>query len=694
MTISAFPDTTELAPRQKAPDKKRRKRRRSTSSLSRELHRLDFDMPDADTFQALFEMASRILQVPACTISLAASHSEIFVAQRGLLWPPTPLELPCHSSFGTNVVEGGVATEGAIFQAQRFSSGETPTGNISNDTSNDTTGNWEKIFSYFAIESEGVRKSKARFYAGAPLLDLNGEVFGVFAVLGAEDRVLDVDEKATLAFLGSLAADKMNAIRLSQQLQQMRAKASITQSLMLAVVRNNIPIWAAVHHAASGIVISDPQQPDNPIVYANPAFLQTTGYEESEMLGRNCRMFQGVDTSVKSVSEVRCAVDSARSIRRTLLNYRKDGTPFWNDLIISPVHDVTGRLVSFVGILNDVSARIASEEALRCVREELEQRVLMRTADLGFTNDTLAHTNHALKKSNAELQSEMQRNLRSQAELEHSRLQLRALAAHLESVQDQERTRIAREIHDELGQLLTGMKMEIVSMQRRLQPLPDAVKPIKETPASKKSRVNALRTDALRTDASRPLDNMELHRRMSELVSQLDLSVLSVRRIAADMRPGILDRFGLCEAIRWQAQEFQRSAGIRCRCKIDDREVGRDHSNALFRIVQEALTNVARHASAKSVSIVFVEKDKNWVLKIKDDGVGMKDGTGSMSLGLVGMRERALLLGGELYLESRNSPSRSGTTVHVVLPMERRHNVAKPFANTSSQNDIEPRLDN
>ena len=118
----------------------------------------------------------------------------------------------------------------------------------------------------------------------------------------------------------------------------------------------------AVESARNGIVMTDPNQPDNPIIYVNKAFLEISGYDESEVLGRNCRFLQGEDHTQEGLAVVRQALKNGESCLALLRNYRKDGTLFWNELYISPVHDDAGNIINFVGIQNDVSARKEAEK--------------------------------------------------------------------------------------------------------------------------------------------------------------------------------------------------------------------------------------------------------------------------------------------------------------------------------------------
>ena len=225
---------------------------------------------------------------------------------------------------------------------------------------------------------------------------------------------------------------------------------------------------------------------------------------------------------------------------------------------------------------------------------------------------------------------------RAQEQLEQSQERLRNLTARLESIQEEERTRIAREVHDELGQALTGVKLEFASLRDQL---PDA--------------------------GSAVLDRVES---ISKLV---DGTMQSVRRIATELRPVVLDQLGLIPAIEWQARVFQARTGIPCTLNIYLRTVALPihHSTGVFRIFQEILTNVTRHAQASGVTITVQEHAGHLLLQVSDNGRGITDAevSGSRSLGLLGMRERSLLLGGETRIE-RNPVK--GTMVTVRIPID------------------------
>jgi signal transduction histidine kinase len=235
-------------------------------------------------------------------------------------------------------------------------------------------------------------------------------------------------------------------------------------------------------------------------------------------------------------------------------------------------------------------------------------------------------------------EAEQQRD-RAEQELIASREQLRQLAAHLESAREEERIRIAREIHDELGQILTVLKMDLEAVEARY-----------------------------RTSVGRPLK--DITRRVTSMLKNLDFMIGTVRRISSELRPGILDHLGIAAAIEWQLQEFENRTGIRC-CIIglpDQLPLDAKQSTAVFRICQEMLTNVARHSEATSIK-VEVRMETAWMtLHITDNGRGFDPSRLSdlEALGLLGMRERALLLGGSVEIESQ--PGR-GTTVTLRTPI-------------------------
>ncbi|HXG96257.1 MAG TPA: PAS domain-containing protein [Gemmatimonadales bacterium] len=223
---------------------------------------------------------------------------------------------------------------------------------------------------------------------------------------------------------------------------------------------------------------------------------------------------------------------------------------------------------------------------------------------------------------------------RAEEQLRASRAALRSLATRQQDIRENERTRIAREIHDSLGQALTALKMQLAAAQ-------DAAS--RESPA--------------------------LSGRLHETALTVDDLVKSVRRIASDLRPPILDQLGLPAALEWLAQDFTRRTSINCRSAIGPTNgaITGEMATALFRIVQEALTNVVRHARATRVDIHLGMKSGCVTLEINDDGGGITEAStiGPGSLGILGMRERAAVLGGVLEVAPREE---GGTRVAAWFP--------------------------
>lgn len=228
---------------------------------------------------------------------------------------------------------------------------------------------------------------------------------------------------------------------------------------------------------------------------------------------------------------------------------------------------------------------------------------------------------------------------RKQAEkaLYRSFEQLRALTARLQSVREEERARMAREIHDELGQALTAIKIDLASLVNQLPP----------------DQQQALRGESI----------MKL----------IDGTIQTVRRISTELRPGILDDLGLVAAVEWAAEEFQARTGTKCSVGVPPGDLSLDpeRATALFRIFQETLTNVARHANATEVHVQLANDERDVSLEVRDNGNGISDEqrVAPNALGILGMLERALLLGGELTI---NGVPGRGTTVRVRIPHTQR----------------------
>lgn len=219
----------------------------------------------------------------------------------------------------------------------------------------------------------------------------------------------------------------------------------------------------------------------------------------------------------------------------------------------------------------------------------------------------------------------------NQAALEQSQVELRALAAYLQEVREEERTRLSREVHDVLGQQLTAIRLGIGWFGRHYS------------------------------------DDAAAQSRLGDIREVIDETIQHIRKIAGDLRPGVLDDFGLASAVQWQAKRFEERTDVKCRFDIQgSTEPPREVATAAFRVLQESLTNVARHAQAGSVSVTVVLGPATVRLVVADDGCGFdSDRARRRSLGLVGMRERARSLGGTLDVHGVTD---QGTVVECTLP--------------------------
>lgn len=221
-----------------------------------------------------------------------------------------------------------------------------------------------------------------------------------------------------------------------------------------------------------------------------------------------------------------------------------------------------------------------------------------------------------------------------QAEIRRSRTQLAELSAHVDKVKEKERQRIAREIHDDLGGNLTAIKMALALVKTRLPP-----------------------------------DDAELAGKTAYAEELVDRTIEAAHRISADLRPGLLD-FGLVAAVEWQAREFEKQFGIPCEFSSNKKDIALDpdQAAALFRIFQEALTNIGKHARASRVSVHLMRSNRSIRMEIADDGKGiaLADRLKPQSFGIRGMMERTAALGGQL---SVSGGAAGGTVVALRIPL-------------------------
>jgi signal transduction histidine kinase len=270
-------------------------------------------------------------------------------------------------------------------------------------------------------------------------------------------------------------------------------------------------------------------------------------------------------------------------------------------------------------------------------RGNLDRRINMKAHDeigeLAATLNTMADN---LKNRTVQLEGEIAERLNAEKRLKESRQQLRNLSSHLQSIREEERKRIAREIHDELGQVLTALKLNLSLLR---QGIPDG--------------------------------EDEVYGQIGAMFELIDSSIQSVKRIITELRPGLLDDLGLLAAIEWQAEEFQRRTGIDTHVKYDaiGAEPGTDIAVGLFRILQETLTNVTRHARASVVEIYLHIGESVLELVVRDNGRGitLNERDDPHSFGIIGIRERAIWMGGKAIIEGS---ANAGTKVTVRIPID------------------------
>lgn len=348
---------------------------------------------------------------------------------------------------------------------------------------------------------------------------------------------------------------------------------------------------------------------DGRCTFVNPAALSLLGYRTEMVLGRNMHeLVHHTHADGRHYPECDCPIFKAfRGGQPCRIDdevlWRADGTPFHAEYTSHPLLDqgrVVGAVVSFV----DIGERKRAEAMLRQANDELEARVQARTRQL---SDALAR--------------------------------LRDRANHAEAVREQERTRIAREIHDELGSLLVALKLDTDWLTRRLP----------EAPA--------------------------LQAKCQAMGRLIDTAVVNVGRIITDLRPSILDHQGLWAALEWQAQEFientELDAEVQLHVAAGVPPPQGGLAIAVFRIFQEILSNVARHAQARQVWVritVDDPPDPVLYLEVRDDGVGASaERLGApVSFGVMGMHERAAHFGGRVSIDS--APGQ-GTRVRLVMPL-------------------------
>ena len=334
-------------------------------------------------------------------------------------------------------------------------------------------------------------------------------------------------------------------------------------------------ILEAIPHAVIGLQ-------DRRIIFANDGVEAVFGWRAKDLIGKSTRVLYQTDEGYEAIArDLYSVLEKKRTFRSEFPCRRRDGTGI--ECMVS-------------------AARIGTQ---------LKQKNIVITYE------------------------DITDRKRAETEIERSREQLRNLSAHLQSVREKERTRIARELHDELGQLLTALNTGLVLLNRKI---PETEKSLRDQTGS-----------------------------MIELV---DMTMQTLKRIYMALRPGMLDHLGLAVAIGWQAGEFEKRTGIRCKVTVDpeDLSLDPDLSTAIFRIFQETLTNIARHAGAARVHVSLKATAEKVLLTVRDNGRGITQEQLAKpnSFGLLGMRERTHYWGGDVRISGKPG---KGTLVKVDIPL-------------------------
>jgi PAS domain S-box-containing protein len=339
-------------------------------------------------------------------------------------------------------------------------------------------------------------------------------------------------------------------------------------------------------HVRNAVIATDAE---GRIVYWNKFAEKLYQWRSEEVLGRNVVEVTVPEGGANRAVEIFQTLMEKGSWEGEFTVKRKDGVTFAAHVVDATMRDATGQVSGYIGVSMDITERKRAAE-----------------------------------------------------EIQHSQEQLRALAARVEGVREKERAHIAREIHDELGQALTGLKID----------LSWAANKIAEEPPSKR--------------------RAPIVEKIGAMIESVDATIQHVRKITTELRPRILDEFGVAAAIEWQARDFQTRTGIHCHffSNVERITLNDERATAMFRIFQEALTNILRHAHSTRVDVSLMQDRDGLRLEVKDDGKGIPNAKvfDAHSLGLLGMRERAALARGQLSVRGIRG---KGTTVVLWLPLKR-----------------------
>ena len=478
-------------------------------------------------------------------------------------------------------------------------------------------------------------------------ISLDDEVIGVIWIVSYQNKRFNKREIKLLSTLGTQISIAISKAKLYKDLSRKNRYESVVASI-LSSVHKSIRIEDVLENAVDAMKknIDGIENVSIYFVEDKKAVLKSyRGYPDS-YVKKVREIPYGKGTTWKTIIEGR-----PRYVKNVLLDYvigkagKEIGTMSYLSMPIKYESEIIGCIninsleidafddeeLNLLGIVaNQIEGAIKnakqaeairkSEERYKEANDRLEIKVEERTAELS--------------QANIKLKDEINERKSTEIDLMNSREQLRALAARLQSVREEERREISREVHDELGQSLTGIKMDISWLEGE--------------------EGNELR-----------------QKKIESIQSTIDRTIDTVRRIARKLRPGILDDLGLIAAIEWQLQDFENKTNIATEfvSDIDEIDLSQECSTAIFRIFQETLTNIVRHAKAKKVVTRLIKDDKILILEIIDNGIGINssDISNAGSLGLLGMSERALLFYGTLDIKGNKG---IGTSVNLKIPLE------------------------
>ena len=354
------------------------------------------------------------------------------------------------------------------------------------------------------------------------------------------------------------------------------------------------------------------------IVSVSDYWSEVLGYAREEVIGRRLTSFFSDESRRYAEQEVFPRFFKTGFIKDVSYQFvRKDGQTI--DVLLSAIadRDEQGNIIRTLAVSIDVTERKRAEEALKLAKEELSQ----------YSKDLERQVQNRTREIHSNLIA-----------LKKAQDRLRRLSAGIMASQEKERSAIARELHDELGQVLTALRMDSVWMQERLK-----------------------------------ASDAEASQRALTMCQLIDKNIEDVRGMAFRLRPGVLDDLGLVDALEWYTTDFERRTEITCVFEHDQvPPLSETMATAAYRITQEAITNAARHASASRVEVVLKARNSTLTLAIADDGCGFNplELSDSEGLGVAGMRERASLVGGTLEVYSEPN---GGTRVLFEVPIDGHH---------------------